>query len=443
MLRKYQDIEFHLIESKKELNNLIKIIKESTCPYWAIDLETFSPMSKWGKAANALNPFMSEIRLTSLKEDNENLPYVVDHFRFSKEELTKLVQEIHNLHYRVKLIAHNASYEYSLLFTNFNIQFDNIKDSRIACYTTNVSTGWKAGQFRGASLGALAKDYFDIFMDKSLGNSNWEAKTLSLKQLAYSAADTGTPKKNVKCSVTRQPIYSIVISLYKLFEHINTKYLDQLDCFELDQEILPVTTQMELNGLPLDKTLLDKAIKFCEKKVDEATLGLCETLGISVQREPYLKPNNKVGYRIIIPTQVLTLFNNNVKLVKEVNKKANLKLDNLQASTVINQLKALEDGDINQHLEEELDYGITILNLILNYKKYAKMHTEALKFKSNISTITNHIHTGVNVTGSSTSRMSGGGNSKASPGGSINLQAIPTKEVEYRLNDKEIQERLN
>lgn len=424
--------KFRVITTVDE--SLVEIIENPDFKYMALDVEAYSSDPK--EIQGALDCTLARIRLISLMTETWDCPLVIDVKLISNDAyITKLFEVIDIGHEEVfTLIAHNASYEFTVIYHNFGVKLNHIKDTRTAIATLDVANGWKEGNFRGRKLDDIAWHFFGVELDKTLQVSDWSGK-LSHAQYGYSALDVGAPE-NILNPYTQFPMYSIVIEFYRLMETVCDKELNMLGAFELDQACVPITSDMEANGIPLNIPLCEITRVTLNKIQENCLQKLCTGLGRRLQLD-------LITGELIVPDDLQKLLNNSKKLLKVINTKLppQQKLSDVQMSSLEILLKELdsekeEEEDIENELaeeREELWKTRVLIKDLLEYKKYLRVTGEVGKYLSAVRPKTNCIHGSFNVVGAGTSRTSSGGGNK-----SLNLQSIPSSYIAQEVTKSEL-----
>lgn len=464
-------LDFRVAESDKDVETLITSIKKETSNskrrYYALDLETKPIDSK--RPGGALIHTNALIRLVQIFSISWSMPYVIDVDKISRECLISFFTLLEEIHYKnVVLIAHNASYEYIIIRQVLGIRLNNIKDTYTALCTLNVSHGWKEGLKRGLSLADMARDLFDIRLDKTLQNSRWIGKRLSDKQLIYSAIDVSAPKGNIN-PFTNKPLRSILIEAYRLIEYICCNKLKEQWAFDLDQRCVPVMAEMKFTGWSINDPLKNVLLETVREYKEDSLKELCKGLKIPVKYDPF-----KDEY--IVPSWITTNFNNPKKLVSILNDllkniDKSLMISNSESKILLDLLKRIEDVYENsskelESIEEDIEgnrfndlndeplynndeenseeyeekaYELilekreenknieekkVLVENIVNYKRYSKYYEFVKKYLDEIDPITNRLHLSIKSVGTSTGRCASSDSLTK-----INAQNIPNRKI--------------
>lgn len=429
MIINHPDIEFEYVKDQYNFQEVLDELEELFCNsnedfYVALDTESY-PLSQYGDKASALDPHTSKVRLISLYWDR---PIVIDCRWVDPVPLLEFLRDHH-----IECIAHNAMHDMKAIRGTFGINL-SMRCTLVALSTLAVSTGWKAALFRGKGLKDMARDFFSIHLRKDLGTSDWSNDFLTEDQLAYSAMDVAAPKGS--------DVGSIVIEAYKQVKKVCEEDLQQDFVFELDQDMVPILADMSYEGLPMNRELIKLSAAIIDPLITEAMMLLCKSLNISVEQRLKIV-GGEFQTRVVIPPHSAKLLNNNKALVKrvaEATRNSGIEITDLQADTLLSFIKELEREEDNGEEEEEennlrpnLREDITLVKILLDYKKYSKMRSELDKYNSNLNPVTGNLHTGTSVIGTSTGRMSSSGFGSAR----INIQQIGTIpfSIEYGSSD--------
>lgn len=355
--------------------NLIERITNNDFSYMAIDIETYSSDSL--EPNGALDCTLSVIRLISLMTETWECPYVIDVKLINNTpyclKLLNAINKGHEINFT--LIAHNASYEFTIIYHNFGIKLNYIKDTLTALATLDVANGWKEGIRRGKSLDSIAWHFFGIELDKTLQTSDW-FNTLSMPQYEYSSFDVGAPQGIIN-PFTNEPLTSIVIEFYILMQQVCRDELNMLGAFELDQACVPIVAEMEANGLPLNIELCKATSQTLNSIKEKSLQKLCTALGRRLQLDLYTG-------ELVVPSDLQKLLNSNKKLLEILNVKLpkEQKLTDVQMTSLEELLKQLdteEEEDIDsiktELISEAEDIWKTkeLIGDLLEYKKYFKV----------------------------------------------------------------------
>lgn len=330
---------------------------------------------------NGLNPNSNQILL--MQVGDEIRQYVIDVYKvrtYIPEFLSTLNIPI------VKKVIHNAIFDYSMLFGEYNFRLDNFVCTMLANQLLNA--GRKSERHGLAPvlnkyLGIeLPKEERNTFIEKAYGTPFTE------EQLQYSANDVKYLPR----------LYNIINNLIKL--------RDLSEVAKIEFETAKVTAEMKVKGIYVDqvkwKKLAKKAFKDSQpvkKEVEEFFSPYCEKdmFGDLVYVSPTAKTKNKK----------LTYFNiNSPDQVKNLLEKL---------------LKHSLDSTNSDYLKE---FDHPAIDALLKYRQYNKLFTTYGEefIKNNIDPITNRVHTDFFQLGTDSGRFS-----SREP----NLQNIPAVQ-EYR-----------
>lgn len=407
-------MKYQYITNKEDLYRVVIEI-DALIPntYIALDTETYANYNKTPKAT-AIDPHMALIRLISLYWSKR--AYLID---------VKLIEDVSELLRALSRedlikISHNASFDIRMFKSHFGISLPSWYCTLVASNTLNVSTGWKIGQIRRSRLLDLARDLYNINLDKHEQRSDWSGN-LTKNQLDYAAIDVMAPDGS--------PIDSILIQAFIDIRQACIE-LNQLESFELDQKVMRITTKAEYNGLPISINLLEDIRDSILPRVEQLQENLLKQLNIPLERRLVFEdgiPNSQ----IVIPEWASKLLNNNAKLVGYINEKIiKHKLTDLQAESLIATLNILDsEDDIDEDVNTEA--SIELIKNLLAYKRLAKLGSEATKYIHIRNPVTGRVHTNLKPVGTSTSRMASRGEDT---GQAFNLQQISTFKVDIHTS---------
>ena len=183
--------------------------------------------------------------------------------------------------------------------------------------------------------------------------------------------------------------------------------------------------------MPVNLKLLEVMNKHFLELKEKATISICKELGLKLSRTLVLE-DGKPKSKIVIPDYISKKLNDSKGLLQIVNSIIQSdSLEDLKSASLESELKRYEDLDSEEE-EAFVKRNSKIINLILEYRKYKKLLEDGLKYYKSISPITQRIHAKINVIGTSTSRMSSGGEGKTDKN---NIQAISAKSVNLTLKE--------
>jgi hypothetical protein len=322
------------------------------------------------------------------------------------------------------------SFDLKQFYSEFKTWPVNVWCTNVLMKSLSVCTGMKAGLFRGHSLKDMARDIFDINLDKTDATSEWGQRPLFNNQLSYAGLDVGAPKDSKYCS--------LLLEGYHIFKS-QLDLLKQQMAYEIDQEAVLISAKMEYSGLEVNTDLLNKMLEYAKEQTDIHRNYLVEELGFTVYQDIDINEEGEWELMYIIPDKIKTLLNNNRALVSYINKhlleNGKQALSTLQAEEVKFYLDALEvelaeekDNVINidHDLIESNFSSITLIKNLLKYKKFSKFSTECQKYLNIINPNTGNIHAGFSSVGTASGRMSSSG--------AVNLQQVSNVQAIININ---------
>jgi DNA polymerase I-like protein with 3'-5' exonuclease and polymerase domains len=410
------EIDVYYITEDKDMSSVISFCKQYK--ELAVDTETKIDLSKLNPSA--LDPHSSNISLVQINSIDNKIPYILDFLSLSKEAKELFNQEV-LMDKNIRKIIHFAQFDIKQFYSEFKTWPMNVWCTNVLMKSLSVCTGMKAGLFRGHGLKDMARDIFDINLDKTEAISEWGQRPLHINQIAYAGLDVGAPKNSKYCS--------LLLEGYHVFKD-QLDILKQQIAYEIDQEAVLISAKMEYFGLSVDTIILNKMLSYAKEQTDIHRNYLVEELGFTVYQDTDLNEEGEWELFYIIPDKIKTLLNNNKGLVKYINehlsKNSAQALSSLQAEEVKFYLDALE----TEVAEEESDSlntadldsieskynNIFLIKNLLKYKKFSKFATECQKYLTVINSNTSNIHAGFSSVGSGSGRMSSSG--------AVNLQQV-------------------
>jgi DNA polymerase I-like protein with 3'-5' exonuclease and polymerase domains len=433
-------IDYIYITTKADLAQAIAIL--STKKLLACDTETYPDYITYGAKANWRDPHTSLIKLYQFNWESNRTPFIIDVLKIGVENLQSLIDLL--LNPNIRKVFHNSNFDQKQTRKTLGIWIANCWCTLVMARRLNVCTGFRAGQMRGNSLKALARDYCGIDLSKVEQNSDWSNPNLTTDQLQYAALDVGSPKDYKH--------ESILLYLYRLFEKTlytpapngfggKCKLKDYQEPIEIDQLANAILAKIEYTGMPVSKKMLDLIYNTASAEVEELKLYLCEALDLP-KEQIVVFTNQGAQQKIILDPKTESTLNSPKQLVGLINKtlknQIGTNLTDVQSSTLEDLLKQLkvkesnktdkseeaeeyfEDEESNLE-EEEISFGIELVDKLLKYKELSKLIS--IDYRELINPVTGRLHSSYQCIGASTGRMSSGGK------GSFNCQNISSKYI--------------
>jgi DNA polymerase I len=210
-LRNYSTPNYLLIQDGKTLARQLKAIQNTDL--FGIDCET-----------TGLDPKRDRIRLVQIAVPHAKV-LLIDLFAIAPKHLKPLRQLLNSPALK---IGHNLKFEWQFL-TQAGLGLAHpFFDTQLAYRV------WSAGIKTKLSLKSVASKLLGVKLNKSLQHSNFAQAELTSGQLRYAAIDA-----------------AILLDLYPIL-HSRLKQSKLLEVARLEFSCIPVTAQMELNGMLLD-----------------------------------------------------------------------------------------------------------------------------------------------------------------------------------------------
>jgi len=234
--------------------NFEYITEQTRVPEVAAELSG-SPLISIDVEATGLDPHT--LKLLLLQIGTEKKAYVFN-ASLDLAQLKLLLEDP-----KILKILQNGKFDYAALKATKKIELNNIYDTMIA--ERIITTGIR----RENSLGAIAKKYLDISLDKDYESYNWEevgrTGRVTQRHLKYAALDV----------LTLFPIFK------KQFEILKKE--DLLKVSKLEFQLISVVAEMELRGSKIDIKKWRENTEELKRKRDEIAAQ------IQVELKPYYK----------------------------------------------------------------------------------------------------------------------------------------------------------
>jgi len=345
------------ITRKSELVQLAITLADE--PYFAFDTET-----------SDLDVLTARLFLLSIA-DSTGTQYVVNLLHFTKKDMQILKPVFES--FDIIKIAHNASYDWKVLFHHYGIHTNAVYDTLLAEQAIN------AGLRLDNALDGVLLRRMSVVLDKSIRSSfiHKQDDYISSEQIRYSAEDVQyLPKlRAMQLDQLRYVPYNEIHSLEKIVE---------LEC-----SIIPVTALMELTGIPLNKQMLDDMrepfTRYIEQ-IDSAFQALL--LDANVVDTLYLTPEGPRVINSASTDQVLEVFHKLGIQVESLDNKVLAKWDVQHAK------KSSKLQVTFTHLDTDVLESFTEFTLFVN--PYLKAYTYLKGLRILLSTfiigISNAVH---------------------------------------------------
>jgi len=405
------NIDIRYATTDKDMKEVISFCKDTDL--LATDTETKVDLTKID--ATALDAHSAKISLVQVNHIDCAEPYLIDFLSMSPDAKAEFNEEV-LMNNNIRNVLHNARFDLKQFYAEFGTWPVNVWCTMVLMKSLGVCTGMKASIFRGHGLKDMARDYFDLDLDKTEAVSQWGARPLRLEQYGYAGLDVGAPKDSgFKC---------LLLEGYHLFKN-QLDELGQEIAYIADQKAMLVSAKMEYTGMYIDTDILTKIYDYAVDQTNSYRKYLVEELGFTVYYDTDIDDDGEWVSVQVIPDKIKKLLNNNKGLVTYINdhmaNRGESILSSLQAEEVKNYLDLLEaDTDEQEGYDEDyLNYkydSIKLIKGLLKYKKFNKLVSECEKYFKVINRNTNRVHAGFNSVGTSTGRMSSSGK--------LNLQQV-------------------
>lgn len=358
--------------------------------------------------ATDLDPFNAKLLLIQLNLDGEI--FILDCLKLTNGTIKYIISIIKDTN---KLcIGHNIKYDIKIIFHNTQELLTNVYDTMLSEILT------KAGiNDRYVSLNDLTQKYENVFLDKKVRETfyNYDKDYFTNEQILYAAEDV-------------QYLLSIREKQLKLLENVNQTHIANLE-----NELVPVFSMMEYQGIDIDKDiwmqnskqhsdlakkeheeLLDYIIENIDIDSYKNALEICQAINIS-------KTHDDINVKTKRYQSIL------IQLQGEYAKqwiKENINLDSpTQMLNIFHMIGFKDIESTSEKALQEFKGKHVLVDKLLKYREdVKKVGTYGENFLNNINKVTGRIHTSLNQLGTATGRISSD---------HPNLQNIPV-ESDYR-----------
>lgn len=233
----FKNPQYEFVSQQKRLEEVAELLQ--TQPLIAVDSE-----------ADGLDPYLCRLLLVQVATEEKSYVFKAD---LDFQRLQKVLENP-----KTMKILQNGKFDWAILKVKKGIELRNIFDTMIAERILTM------GITRENSLGAIAKKYLDILLDKDWESYAWDeaARTgrITEKQLRYAALDT--------------------LVLFPIFkkQFVKIKEEDLLKVAELEFKLVPAVASLELRGLTVDVQKWRENIHQLRTKRDEIAVQIQEEL---------------------------------------------------------------------------------------------------------------------------------------------------------------------
>jgi len=347
--------ELYSIAEDTNLENISKMIAEQKQLVYHIEtIEDCDDTKIINRKINSINIY----------DEGTNKVYCISNKESGFIEFLKTIFEDTN----IEKVGHNLTDDYIIL-KQMNITPQNLKyDAQVAGYILNPTIG-------NYALDNLAREYLDIDLDKYIEKDAKENKQINLFD-----------SQEVDEDDTKKAIYSYIISKLKKVTINKLKEIEAYDLFtKIDMPTVEVLSDMQWNGMYIDKEELEKYGVEIKEKLEKLTIEIHDMAGCEFN----INSTKQLG-----------------EILFEKLKMPVIKKTKNGYST---------DVDVLEKLKPEHE----IIEKILEYRQVMKLNSTYVEgLKPYINKKTNRIHSFFHQTITATGRIS-----STDP----NLQNIPTR----------------
>lgn len=350
---------YRYIENVSEIGSFLSVLPNAV--EIGFDLET-----------SGLDPFVNKVTLAQFNVSS-NI-YIFNVVKLGNGFLGYLVDLINNQLVQKVVIGHNIKFDLKFLKVHTGKLFTNVYDTMLA---EGLIEKGLTKEYR--PLKYVVQKYLDIPLDKSSQTSFIEDESgiFTDEQLEYAAKDVEY------LSTIRTKQYEILLSQ------------KQLDTLELETSVIPVFSEIELNGVRINQDKWLSLLGPAQESVKKATEAITEYFFSKVSTKKYSTALELMN-ALSIPVKTKRDQNKFQALGRETFKQIlneNLNFSSSkQTVALLNMCGVNVDSSSEKNLIDYKDHEI--IKLLLDYRENAKkVSTYGDKYFKHIHPVTGKIHT--------------------------------------------------
>ena len=247
-------VEFHLVNRPDLLPGaLVSLHGDSPM---AVDIETYGD-----RKPDALNARKGDIRLITAVTRGQQ-PHLFDVRAVAGNWAKPLLENR-------TAIGHNLAFDAEWLLEHLCVRLSPVFDTWSAARL--LSNGDRTLK---SDLKSVLDRFLNVQIEKEFGSSDWGAFFLSSEQYEYAATDVSY-------------LHDLANAL---LADLKRNGLSRV--FELEMQLLPVTIEMQVRGIPVNKSMLETALTEAQREVKEKETQLKDGLGqkfINLRSVPKVK----------------------------------------------------------------------------------------------------------------------------------------------------------
>lgn len=232
---------------------------------------------------SGLDPYTSEVLLIQIRSGSVN--YIINTKLFSKEYIK---QHLDGVLSRNVVVGHGIAFDWKMTYHHYGIYINNPRCTMIG--EQLILAGLRSFSF---GLDDVVSRRLGVELDKSV-RLDFTDKSLKLSDIHYKYAALDV---------------EVLESIYlQQMDDIKAQELDTV--YELEMSIIPITAQMELNGVLVDVEKLYKAIPVVTDIVDKADHSIQDIVISNGCAESILFAKDRyIAAKISSSQQMLSVFN--------------------------------------------------------------------------------------------------------------------------------------
>ncbi len=405
------------------------------CEPLALDTETMVRPEYEGRGGSALDPHTGRVSLVIVQHLNQ-IPIIFDLvclevLGYDPEPLVKALDAAEYL------LGANIKFDAKQLRGTLGYTPKKLRDVMLLGKLISNATGSKAGKAVGHSLGDLTREYLNVHLagKGTLQKSTWatgvESRTLTnewwLEKLTYAANDVAYlfPLQTVMLPILQTPLPDSPLTKTG---NTGAWGFGMTIAVQREFRLLPVTAEMEYNGLPVSKDFMTA--------FQEAVKDSLDSLGVYLSVELKLDtPQKDWSGRLVPSLKALKVLRSASGLLDLIRKALDFqKIDNVQAAVLQRMLSILDalaatntaddstptTGELFINEDEETLYSeltelehckliaaSPIVQAILDFKRLTKQ--DGMDLRKYINPATGRIHPSYSQIGAATGRFASSG----------------------------------
>ena len=418
-------MDFHYIANLQDYQDTTSSLANQTLPI-ALDTET-SVRREFSTIGSALDAHTSEISLLIIKPLNHPT-YIFDlvwlrELNYQPNALQLILSNSECL------LGANIKFDLKVLYNEFGVWFDKLYDVVIGAQLISNAAGSRVGRQLGHSYADICRELLNIHITgkKDLRVSSWavgtEGRNLDnpwwIEKLTYAANDVQYlfPIRDIQVKTLCTPLPHT--PLIDSGNHSEEWGYGMSQILEREMKLVPVTAQMEYNGVPTNKQMMGLFQNAVKAELNRVGAFLSKEFQLDTPMQDWEGneiPTEK-AMRVLRSSQgLLSLINQGLQLSKIDNTQAEGLRRMIDILDTLTQMENPNLADLFVDEEEEELYSefleleqqtlsklTPVVKAILDFKKLTKQ--DGMDLRKYINPVTNRIHASYAQLGAATGRF--------------------------------------